>query len=95
MSLSVGIDVPLSQMPEGMAFDGPSAPPVGGGIGQSILEGIGKGILGGLDAFSSGPSGGYGSGYGGRTSYTDQTRNMLAQLIREAVSSFDKPSSTI
>jgi len=90
--LSVGVDVPVSQMPAGMAFDSPTSG--SSGIGQSILGGIGKGILSGLDSFGGGSSGGYG-GSDRRSSYSDQTRDMLSYLIREAIDSFEPAKSTI
>jgi hypothetical protein len=90
MSFAVGVDVPVSQMPAGMAFDGAS----GGGIGQSILGGIGKGILSGLDSAVGGGSQGS-EGYGSRTPYTDRTRDMLSYLIKEAIASFEPAKATI
>ena len=90
--LSVGVDVPVSQMPAGMAFDSPTSG--SGGIGQSILGGIGKGILSGLESFGGGSSGGYG-GSDRRSTYSDQTRDMLSYLIREAIDSFEPAKSTI
>lgn len=90
--LSVGVDVPVSQMPAGMAFDSPTSG--SGGIGQSILGGIGEGILSGLESFGERSPGGYG-GSDRRSTYSDKTRDMLSYLIREAIDSFEPAKSTI
>ena len=91
MSYAVGVDVPVSQMPEGMAFESESP---GGGLGQAILGGLGKGLLSGLNSAMDRGVGGSG-GYGGRPSYTDSTRDMLNYLIKEAIQSFEPAESTI
>lgn len=96
MSFAVGVDVPLSQMPAGMAFDGTSAGSSGGGgIGRAILDGLGQGVTGALgDIFDGSDRGGYGSG-SSRTPYTDRTRDMLNYLIKEAIQSFEPAKATI
>ena len=94
--LSVGVDVPISQMPAGMAFDNTSAGSFGGGgIGRAILDGLGQGVTGALGNMFDGLSrGGYGSG-GGRTPYADRTRELLNTYIRDAIDAFAPVESTI
>jgi len=93
--LSVGRDVPVSQMPAGMAFDSGVSGGVGGGIGQAILDGLGQGVTGALGDMFDGPSrGGYGSS-GSRTPYTDRTRDLLSAYIRDAIDAFGPAQSTI
>lgn len=88
---AVGIDVPVSEMPAGMAFD--PEPSSGYGIkdfGSDLLSGLGKGLLGGLSGSSSQ------SGYSrSATPYTDRTRDLLGVLISQAVSAFKPGQSTI
>jgi hypothetical protein len=84
-SIVTGIDVPLDEMPVGMAFDSGAS---SGGF-NDFLGSLGKGVLGSLgstDSNSGGPS---------RTPYTDQTRTMLNYLISEAIKSFEPAKSTI
>ena len=96
-SFAVGVDVPVSQMPAGMAFDGSSGGGGGyglGNFGSDFLGGLGKGIMGALGGGSS--SGGSSGSYGGsRTPYTDQTKDLLGVLIRQAIDSFGPAESTL
>ena len=96
MSYAVGVDIPLSQMPPGMDVM-PPAPTPGGGIGQAILGGLGRGALGAVNDFLGGSqsSSAGSSSSGGRTSYSDRTRDLLGALIAEAIDSFETPQSTI
>jgi len=88
---AVGIDVPVSQVPAGVAVStGPSGGYSLGQFGSDFLSGLGKGILGGLDKTSGSPS-----GYSNRPSYTDQTKDLLGILIRQAVDAFKPGKSTI
>lgn len=86
MSFAVGVDVPVSQMPAGMAFDGGG----GNGILGSIGSGLLKGITGGLgDVFGgsgSQASGGYGSP---RTTYADDTKRLMQAMLLQSMQSFD------
>lgn len=87
---AVGIDVPVSEMPAGMAFD--SEPSGGYGIkdfGSDLLGGIGQGLIGALKDSSSG---GYRSS---STPYTDRTKELLNALINQAVDAFRPAQSTI
>lgn len=88
---AVGIDVPVSEMPAGMAFD--SEPSGGYGIkdfGSDFLSGLGKGVLGALGGGSRE------SGYArSSTPYTDRTRDLLSVLITQAVDAFKPGRSTI
>jgi hypothetical protein len=90
MSYAVGVDVPLSQMPAGMAFDGSGASGGGGGLLGSIGSGFLKGITGGIgDLFGgseSEESGGYGSPRGG---YVDDTKRMMQQMLLQSMANFD------
>jgi hypothetical protein len=86
--LSTGIDVPVSEMPVGMAFDDAGAS--SGGFGD-FLGSLGKGVLGALGGTGSSS----GSSSATRTPYTDQTRSMLNYLISEAIKSFEPAQSTI
>jgi len=97
MTLAVGVDIPLSQMPPGMDVMPPlPTPGGGGGIGQAILGGLGRGVLGAVDNFFDGSQGGSGgSSSGSRTPYSDRTRDLLGALIAEAIDSFETPQSTI
>lgn len=90
-----GIDVPISDMPAGMAFDGGGSG--GGGFGSGLLGSIGKGLLGGLEKGLTGGLGGSGASSDGasRGSYSDQTRSMLNYLIAEAIKSFEPGQSTL
>ena len=89
-SIVPGIDVPIDQMPVGMAFDGSEG--VGSSSGSDFLGALGKGLLG---ALGSSGSGSYGQTGASRTPYTDQTRGMLNYLITEAIKSFEPAGSTI
>jgi|DEB0MinimDraft_3_1074331.scaffolds.fasta_scaffold93979_2 hypothetical protein len=93
-SFATGVDVPLSQMPAGMAFDSAESGGSGGfgDIGKALLGGLGKGVLGALS--SGGSSGTSGSGRSS-TPYTDRTKDLLAVLISQAVDAFASPESTI
>ncbi len=93
MSYAVGVDVPLSQMPAGMDVM-PPAPTAGGGIGSAILGGLGRGALGAVTDFLGGSQSGAPSS-GGRTAYSDRTRDLLGALIADAIESFETPKSTI
>ena len=88
MSYAVGVDVPLSQMPAGMAFDGSGAS--GGDLLGSIGSGFLKGITGGIgDLFGgseSEESGGYGSPRG---PYVDDTKRMMQQMLLQSMANFD------
>lgn len=89
MSYAVGVDVPISQMPVGMAFDGS-----GGGSGNDLLGSIGSGLLKGLtngigDIFGdsgSEESGRYGSSRG---FYVDDTKRMMQTLLLRSMENFD------
>lgn len=88
---AAGIDVPVSQTPAGVAINtGPSSGYSLGQFGSDFLSGLGKGILGGLDRTPGTPG-----GYSSRPSYTDQTRDLLGILIRQAVDAFKPGTSTI
>lgn len=89
-SFAAGVDVPVSQMPAGMAFDGAGSGG-SGGIGSALLGGLGKGILGALSGGSSGAS----SSGRSSTPYTDRTKDLLTVLISQAVDAFASPESTI
>ena len=88
MSYAVGVDVPLSQMPAGMAFDSSGAS--GGGLLGSIGSGFLKGITGGIgDLFGgseSEESGGYGSP---RAGYVDDTKRMMQAMLLQSMENFD------
>jgi len=90
MSYAVGVDVPLSQMPAGMAFDGSGVSGGGGGLLGSIGSGFLKGITGGIgDLFGgseSEESGGYGSPRGG---YVDDTKRMMQEMLLQSMENFD------
>lgn len=90
-SIVTGIDVPISEMPAGMAFDDVVSTTSGGSSGGfgDFLGSLGKGVLGALGGSSSSPGG------SSRTPYTDQTRSMLNYLISEAIKSFEPAKSTI
>lgn len=93
MSFAVGVDVPVSQMPAGMAFDGGGG---GSGLGRAILGGLQSGVTGGLgDVFGGGASGSTAGSGGSRTPYSDRTRDMLGYLLSQAIESFERPESTI
>lgn len=85
-----GADVPIGQMPAGMAFDGSES--VGSFSGSDFLGTLGKGLLGALGGSGSSA---YGQSGTTRTPYTDQTKSMLNYLISEAIQSFESPKSTI
>lgn len=84
MSYAVGVDVPVSQMPAGMAFGG------GGGLLGSIGSGFLKGLTDSVgDVFGgsgSSSSGGYGSP---RTSYADDTKRMMQEMLLQSMENFD------
>ena len=88
MSYAVGVDVPVSQMPAGMAFDG------GGASGSGFLGSIGSGLLKGLSGSvdnifadsGSGSSGRYGSPRG---SYTDDTKRLMQAMLMQSMENFD------
>lgn len=88
---AVGIDVPVSAMPAGMAFDSAASSGFSGrDLGSSLLSGLGRGVLGALGADSRG--GGYTRS---STPYTDRTRDLLSVLITQAVDAFKPGRSTI
>jgi hypothetical protein len=89
-SIVPGIDVPIAQMPAGMAFDGSEG--IGSSFGSDLLGSLGKGLLG---ALGSSDSAAYGQTGASRTPYTDQTKGMLNYLITEAIKSFEPAGSTI
>lgn len=85
MSYAVGVDVPVSQMPAGMAF-GSGGGGLLGAIGSGFLEGLTNSagdIFGGSGSSSSG---GYGSS---RTSYVDDTKRMMQQMLLQSMKNFD------
>jgi len=92
MSFAVGVDVPVSQMPAGMAFDGGGG---GGGLGQALLGGLQRGVTGALGDVFGGASGATAESGGSRTPYSDRTRDMLGYLLSQAIESFERPESTI
>lgn len=88
MSYAVGVDVPVSQMPAGMAFDG------GGSSGNNFLGSIGSGLLrgvsSGLDGLFSGSGGQTQGGYGSSsTPYVDDSKRVMQALMAKAIESFD------
>lgn len=86
MSYAVGVDVPVSQMPAGMAFDGGGGGGFLGGIGSSFL----KGISGGLNNLFGGSEDSSSSGYGSsNTSYVDDTKRLMQAMLLESMRSFD------
>ena len=92
-SFAVGIDVPLGEMPAGMAFDGGGGGYGLGDFGSDFLGGLGKGIMGTLGGgMPSGGSGGYG---GSPTPYTDRTKDLIGALIGQAIDSFRPAKSVI
>ena len=91
-SIVTGVDVPLSQMPAGMAFDGVGSGGSGlGDFGSALLGGLGKGLLGSLGGSSSSSS-----DYGrSATPYGDRTKELLGVMLAQAIDAFAKPKSTI
>lgn len=87
---AVGIDVPVSEMPAGMAFDSGSSGGYGiKDFGLDFLGGLGKGLLGSSSGVSS-------SGYPrSSTPYTDRTKDLLSVLLSQAVDAFKPAQSTI
>lgn len=86
MSYAVGVDVPVSQMPAGMAFDGGGGGGLLGSIGSGFLEGLG----GGLDNLFGGSGSQGSSGYGSpRSSYTDDTKRMMQAMLIQSMQNFD------
>lgn len=93
MTYAVGVDVPVSQMPAGMAFDGG-----GGNILGSIGSGFLKGLAGGLDNAFSDSGSQSSSQYGSRgMSYADDTKRLMEAMLLQSMRSFDpsKIRSTI
>lgn len=92
---AVGIDVPVSQMPAGMAFGTGSSSGGGYGVGN-FLGDLGRGALGALEGFggTSPESPGYGSP-GSRTPYSDRTKDTIALLMMKAMDEFKDPESLI
>ena len=93
-SIVQGIDIPLSQMPAGMTV----APTPGegygaGNFGSDFLGSLGNGLLGGVSDIFGGSSSG--SSSGGRSTYTNQTKDILNKLIAEAIQAFEPAKSTI
>lgn len=85
MSYAVGVDVPVSQMPVGMAFDNGNQS-ILGGIGSGFLEGL-RGSLGSVfDGSTSQGSDSYGSR--GRT-YTDDTKKLMQAMLLQSMQNFD------
>jgi len=91
-SFAVGVDVPLSQMPAGMAFESSGS---GYGFGN-FLGDLGRGALDVLKGFgeSDSRSGGY-EGSGRRTPYMDQTKDTIAMLMMKAMDDFKDPEILI
>jgi len=87
-SIVPGIDIPIDQMPVGMAFEGESS----NSTGSDFLGALGKGLLG---ALGNSDSGSYRQAEMGQTPYTDRTRSMLNYLISEAINSFEPAKPTI
>lgn len=88
---AVGIDVPVSDMPAGMAFDSGSSGGYGiKDFGSDLLGGLGKGLLGALSGGSS--SGGYPRS---STPYVDRTKDLMSILLSQAVDAFKPAQSTI
>jgi hypothetical protein len=86
MSYAVGVDVPVSQMPAGMAFDGGGGNNILGTIGSGFL----KGLTGGLGDIFGGSSEQGSSGYGApRTTYADDTKRLMQAMLLQSMQSFD------
>lgn len=91
---ATGVDVPVSQMPAGMAFDSGSSGGYGlSNFGSDFLGGLGKGIMGALNSPSSSATGS--PGYRSATPYTDRTKDLLGALLTQAIDAFSTPESTI
>lgn len=86
MSYAVGVDVPVSQMPAGMAFDGGGGSNVLGSIGSGFLKGLTGGLGDIFGGSSEQGSGGYGSP---RTTYTDDTKRLMQAMLLQSMQSFD------
>lgn len=88
MSYAVGVNVPVSQMPAGMAFD--NSAPAKPNLFNSIGSGFMRGIEGGLGDIFAGSSGGSSGGYGSSGSpYVDDTKRLMQSLMLSSLSSFD------
>lgn len=88
MSYAVGVDVPVSQMPAGMAFDG------GGSSSGGFLGSVGSGFLEGLrgsvdNLFSDSGSGSSGRSGSSRGSYTDDTKRLMQAMLLQSMENFD------
>ena len=90
--LSVGRDVPVSQMPKGMAFENSGS---GYGVGDFFGD-LGQGLLSSLGSFNGSGSGSDSyRGSRGSTSYTDRTKDTIAMLMLKAMDEFASPTSVI
>lgn len=87
---ATGVDVPVGQMPIGMAFDDGAS---SNGTGQQFLGAFGKGITTALeDALIGAKDRASGAV---RAPYADRTRDVLRYLITEAIRSFEPAESTL
>jgi hypothetical protein len=93
MSYAVGVDVPVSQMPAGMAFNGGGTSGGGtsgggflGSIGSAFLKGLGGSVDNLFADPGSGSSGQYGSP---RSSYTDDTKRLMQAMLLQSMENFD------
>lgn len=87
MSYAVGVDVPVSQMPAGMAFDGGGT---SGGLLGSIGSGFLKGLSGGIDDLFDGSGSGSSGRYGtSRGSYMDDTKRLMQAMLLQSMENFD------
>jgi len=87
---ATGVDIPVSQMPIGMAFESGVS---NNGTSQQFLGSLGKGIITALeDALVGAEDRASGAV---RAPYADRTRDALRYLITEAIRSFEPAESTL
>lgn len=92
-SFATGIDVPISQMPAGMAFDSGVGTGSGGGFLNNLLGSVGQAVLGAANQQREPYS--LSQGGGQPASYEDRYKNILGVLLTKAMGEFEDPEILI